>query len=87
MKYKSRVCVCVASLFLLTALLSNAQEKIRTVEKGLSYPNQPIEAVGRELGDKAFIDDTRVLGDQDWQKRLTLVPVVSPIYDKTALLI
>lgn len=72
MKDKSRIFVFV-SFFLLTASLSNAQEKIRTVEKGQQYTNPPIEIVDRELGDKPFIDDTRVLGDKDWLKRLTLV--------------
>jgi len=69
---KLRVCLCVVGFFLLTASLSNAQEKIRTVEKGQHYPNSPIEIVGLALGDKPFIDDARVLGDQDWLKHLTL---------------
>jgi len=59
-------------MILFLTLLGNSQQKIRTVEKGVSFPNQPIEIVGRELAGEPFIDDTRVLGDQDWLKHLTL---------------
>lgn len=45
---------------------------MRTVEKGLSYENQPVEIVGRELGDKTFAENKRVLGGQDWLKQLKL---------------
>lgn len=73
MKDKSRFySVGAVSLFILSASLSNAQDKIRTVEKGRSYPNSPVEVVSRELGDKSFMDDTRVLGDKDWLKHLKL---------------
>jgi len=59
--------VGVVCLFLLASSLSNAQGKIPIVEGwGTPYPNQPIEIVGRELNDKAFLDQQRVLGDRDW---------------------
>jgi hypothetical protein len=73
MRYRSRVNPFVVALFLLTASLSNAQEKTRTVEKGLQYQNPPIEVIGRELGDKPFTDDTRVAANRDWLKDLVLV--------------
>ena len=72
MKSKSVVQVCVAGLFLLASILSNAQEKIRTVEKGLSYPKQPIEIIALGLDDKPFNDNSRVMGEQDWLSKLTL---------------
>jgi hypothetical protein len=72
MKYISRVSVFVFSMVLLTASISIAQEKIRTVENGPSYPNQPIVVISRELGNKPFINETQVSGVQDWLKDLTL---------------
>jgi len=73
MKHKFRGLFSFVSFILLTALLSNAQERIRTVEKGVQYPNCPIEIVDRALGDKPFIDDTRASGDKDWLKTITFV--------------
>ena len=73
MKSKPIVQVVVVCLFLLGSSYSSAQGKIRIVEGwGTPYPNQPIEIVGKELNDKAFLDQQRVLGDRDWLKHLTL---------------
>ncbi|HEV7643591.1 MAG TPA: hypothetical protein VGO50_06550 [Pyrinomonadaceae bacterium] len=71
MKAMQKLTWCLG-LILLLASLSSSQQKVRTLDQGPSYPNQPIEVVSRELGDKPFIDDTRVLGDQDWLKRIRL---------------
>lgn len=59
-------------LLLISVSFDYSQEKIRIVEKGLSYPNQPIKVVSLELGNKAFINETEVLGDQTWLKQLRL---------------
>ena len=83
MKYKSGVSLLVVSLCLLTASFSLAQEKIRTLDKGRSYQNSPIEVVGRALGDKPFIDDTRVSANKDWLKDLVLA--VKNVSDKNIL--
>lgn len=73
MRYTSRADFFATGLLLLTsASFSYSQEKIRTVEKGLSYPNQPIQVVNMELGNKAFINEQEVLGDQTWLKHLKL---------------
>lgn len=37
-----------------------------------SYPNQPIEVVGRAIEKKQFTDGNRVVGDRDWLKHLIL---------------
>lgn len=78
MKNTCRVWIPVFTLTVLLTSFSIAQEKMRTVEKGLTFPNQPIEIVGLELGNRPLIDDERhlgdkrILGDQDWLKKLTL---------------
>lgn len=69
----SKVPVGAVCIFLLASSVSNAQGKIRVVEGwGTPYPNQPIEIVGKELNGKVFVDQQRVLGDQDWLNHLTL---------------
>jgi len=59
-------------LILFLSPLCNSQQKIRIVEKGLSFPNQPIEVVSKELDGKPLSDNKGVLGNQDWLKHLTL---------------
>ncbi|HMQ04157.1 MAG TPA: hypothetical protein PKD26_09605 [Pyrinomonadaceae bacterium] len=55
------------------AVGSNAQEKIRIVEDwGTPYPNQPIEIVERELGERPFASKNSVLGGRDWLRDLVL---------------
>ena len=73
MKSKWQAFLIVASVFLLAASLSSAQEKSRTVEKGHQYRDPPIEVISKELGNKHFLDDTRVLGTKDWLRDLVLV--------------
>lgn len=72
-------------LFLLAVSLSHAQEKIRTLEHGkyrkYDTRTEPIAIVSREVGDKPFIDDTKVVGSPDWLRHLTLE--VKNISDKT----
>jgi len=72
MKRLSEKCVRCSCLVLLLVPLCIAQEKIRTLENEYPYPNQPIEIVSRQLGDKPFIDEKRVLGGRDWLGKLTL---------------
>lgn len=69
----SRFGVYTFVVILLTVIHSSGQEKIRIVEGwGTPYPNQPIEIVGRELGERSFTKKNSVFGSPDWLKHLTL---------------
>lgn len=72
----SRVCICVICFFILTTSISNAQDKIRTVEHGkfrtYDIKSEPIAIVSRELGDRPFMNDRQVKGGPDWLRDLTL---------------
>ena len=72
MEFNSRFLLYIASLVLLAATFSSAQEKIRTVEKGQKYPNSPIEVVGWDLGATPVTDETKASAGEDWLKKLTL---------------
>ena len=72
MEFNSRFLLYIASLVLLAATFSSAQEKIRTVEKGQKYPNSPIEVVGWDLGAIPVTDETKASAGEDWLKKLTL---------------
>lgn len=48
-----------------------SQQKIRIVKDAV-HKTSPLVVVSRELGNKPFIDEYRVLGDHDWLKHLTL---------------
>lgn len=71
MRKPSLVYILSISIVLLLVSLCAAQNKIRTVEK-YAFSDSPIEVVRLELGNKSFMDDTRVLGTKDWLKYLTL---------------
>lgn len=64
--------LCFAILLASTTLISS-QQKIRIVEHTkYKYGGEPIAIVARSLGDKPFISDTEVLGEDDWLKHLSL---------------
>ena len=77
MKYKPQVyAFCVGILLLTAASFAPAQEKLRTVEHGkyrkYDIKTEPIAIVGRQLGNKPFINDNEVMGRPDWLRDLTL---------------
>ena len=63
-------------LFLLAVSLCPAQEKIRTLEHGryrqYDVATEPFAIVGRQLGDKPFINERQVAGNSDWLSKLIL---------------
>jgi len=76
MRKISHACICSILLMLLLVSVSNAQEKIRTLEHGkyrtYDIKTEPIAIVNREIGDKPFKNDRQVVGDRDWLRDIAL---------------
>ena len=72
MEKKIHSILYIGVVLLLTSV-GNSQDKLRTVEKGkYTYHNEPLVIVSRELGNRPFLNDTQVKGDQNWLKDLRL---------------
>lgn len=69
MNRTKEIAYLIVLLCVLTATVAT-QVKPRTIREVPLHRNSPIMVVGRELGDKSFNAENRVLGDRDWLKDL-----------------